>query len=598
MSYIVDRRNLDFLLFDMFDLENALASGPFEGQDRELVSQLLDTAQRIAEAEYLPSAATLDAAPPTFVKGEAVMPDYVGNALRSYTEAGLTAQSFPAEFGGLGISHTVSMSVNGIFVAANVAIANYFLLTAAAARLLLAFGTEEQKARYASHMIAGRWMGTMCLSEPQAGSSLADIATRAEPAADGSYHLRGTKIWISGGGHRMSENIVHLVLARLPDAPAGVKGISLFLVPQKRLDDAGAPGEDNNVALIGLAHKMGQRGTTNCQLNFGEDGPSVGYLIGKPNQGLHAMFHMMNEARIGVGHVATMSGLMGYLYSREYARERLQGRRIGQKDPHSPQIPLIEHVDIRRMLLAQKAAVEGALALCTFCALLVDEQKGAKEADQADLELLLEILTPIVKSWPSEHCLEANKWAMQILGGAGYTNDHPIERLYRDNRLNHIYEGTFGIQGIDLLGRKVRVADGRGLELLLARIKVTIDEASRIPALSGHAAQLAEALGWVTEATAAAVQETNLERSLANATLYLDATGTIVIAWLWLWQATVASRAEEAATDAVRPFYQGKRATCDYFFRYVLPRAQIDLGLVKALDDTCLTTTPEQIEAA
>lgn len=596
MSIIVDRHNLDFLLFDMFDLETAHASGPFAGQDRELISQLLDTAQRIAEAEYLPTAAPLDAVPPTFENGEAVMPAYVGRALKAYNDAGLSAQSFPAEFDGLGMSYTVSMTVNGMFSAANVAIANYFLLTAAAARLLLTYGTDEQKSRYASHMVAGRWMGTMCLSEPQAGSSLSDITTRADPVGDGSYHLRGTKIWISGGGHRMSENIVHLVLARLPDAPPGVKGISLFLVPQKRLDEAGEPGEDNNVALVGLAHKMGQRGTTNCQLNFGEDGPSVGYLVGKPNQGLHAMFHMMNEARIGVGHVAAMSGLVGYLYSLDYANERLQGRRIGQKDPASPQIPLIEHVDIRRMLLAQKVAVEGALALCTYCALLIDEQKSAREADQADLALLLEVLTPIVKSWPSEHCLEANKWAMQILGGAGYTSDHPVERLYRDNRLNHIYEGTFGIQGIDLLGRKVRLAEGRGLDLLIERMNATIAEAARIPALAGHAARLTDALRWVTEATDAALAEPDLERGLANATLYLDATGTVVIGWLWLWQAMVAIRMEETGA-ASRAFYQAKRAACDYFFRYQLPRAQTDLALVKALDDTCLATTPEQIRA-
>lgn len=596
MSIIVDRHNLDFLLFDMFDLETAHASGPFAGQDRELISQLLDTAQRIAEAEYLPTAAPLDAVPPTFENGEAVMPAYVGRALKAYNDAGLSAQSFPAEFDGLGMSYTVSMTVNGMFSAANVAIANYFLLTAAAARLLLTYGTDEQKSRYASHMVAGRWMGTMCLSEPQAGSSLSDITTRADPVGDGSYHLRGTKIWISGGGHRMSENIVHLVLARLPDAPPGVKGISLFLVPQKRLDEAGEPGEDNNVALVGLAHKMGQRGTTNCQLNFGEDGPSVGYLVGKPNQGLHAMFHMMNEARIGVGHVAAMSGLVGYLYSLDYANERLQGRRIGQKDPASPQIPLIEHVDIRRMLLAQKAAVEGALALCTYCALLIDEQKSAREADQADLALLLEVLTPIVKSWPSEHCLEANKWAMQILGGAGYTSDHPVERLYRDNRLNHIYEGTFGIQGIDLLGRKVRLAEGRGLDLLIERINATIAEAARIPALASHAARLTDALRWVTEATDAALAEPDLERGLANATLYLDATGTVVIGWLWLWQAMVAIRMEETGA-ASRAFYQAKRAACDYFFRYQLPRAQTDLALVKALDDTCLATTPEQMRA-
>jgi hypothetical protein len=268
---------------------------------------------------------------------------------------------------------------------------------------------------------------------------------------------------------------VHLVLARTPGAPPGIKGISLFIVPKRWVDGHGEPGDTNNITLVGLNHKMGQRGTTNCLLNFGERGPTRAYLVGEPHQGLRYMFDMMNEARISVGHGAVTSGLVGYLYSLDYASERRQGRLPGHKDAASPQVPIIQHADVKRMLLAQKAAVEGALALILYCASLVDHKAvAATEAEADDLELLLQTLTPIAKSWPSEHCLEANKWAIQVLGGAGYTLDHPFERLYRDNRLNHIHEGAYGIQGLDLLGRKVRLSGGRGLELLFTRIRETL----------------------------------------------------------------------------------------------------------------------------
>lgn len=477
MTIIVDRRNLDFLFYEMFGLEAVLSAEIFAHCDRAVVEQIVNAAQRLAEDLYLPSAARLDACPPSFVNGEVEIMPEVGKALAAYADSGLSAQLFPHEQGGLQLPYSVGMAVNGMFIAANLGIYNYSMLTTAAAHLLLAFGTDEQKARYARPMIKGQWLGTMCLSEPQAGSSLADITTRAEPADDGTYHLFGTKMWISGAGHRITENIVNLVLAKIPGGPGGVKGLSLFIVPQRLVDEEGKVGEDNHITLVGLNHKMGQRGTTNCMLNFGESGPTVGFLVGQPHQGLRYMFHMMNEARIGVGHGATMSGLAGYLYSREYAKNRTQGRRIGQKDPHTPQVPLIEHADVRRMLLAQKTQVEGALALCFFCFLLVDRHALAQGDEKKDLELLLEILTPIAKSWPSEHCLEANKLAIQILGGAGYTHDHPVERFYRDNRLNHIHEGTYGIQGIDLLGRKVRMAGGRGLALLVSRIEETIREA-------------------------------------------------------------------------------------------------------------------------
>jgi alkylation response protein AidB-like acyl-CoA dehydrogenase len=598
VTIIADRRNLFFVLFEMLGLEDVLAADQFAHCDRAVVEQILDSAQRLAEDLYLPSAASLDACPPAVVNGEVEIKAEVGVALAAYAKAGLSAQMFTHEHGGLQLPYSVGMAVNGMFIAANLGIANYSTLTTAAAHLLIAFGTDEQRIRYASPMIEGRWTGTMCLSEPQAGSSLADITTRAEPVGDGTYRLYGTKMWISGAGHRITENIVNLVLAKIPGGPSGVKGISLFIVPQRLVGEDGKVGEDNNITLVGLTHKMGQRGTTNCMLNFGESGPTVGYLVGEPHHGLRYMFHMMNEARISVGHGATMSGLAGYLYSREYAKERTQGRRIGQKNPQTPQVPLIEHADVRRMLLAQKTQVEGAIALCFFCALLVDRQALAQADEKDDLALLLEVLTPIAKSWPSEHCLEANKLAIQILGGAGYTHDHPVERFYRDNRLNHIHEGTFGIQGIDLLNRKVRMAGGRGLKLLVSRIEETIREASPIPMLATYAADLKEALLWLDKATNAALAHPDPELGLANATLYLDATGSVVVAWLWLWQAVVAYGRLNTVASAQRAFYEAKLAACRYCFKYMLPVAENGFSLVEELDDTCFSLTPEQLEAA
>ncbi len=597
MSMIVDRRNLDFLLFEMLDIETTLDAPDFAHADRATIGHILDSAQRLAEEVFLPSAARLDASPPSLADGEIEILPEVKTALRAYAEAGMSAQTFAHDLGGLQLPHTVAMAANGMFIAANPGISGYTLLTTAAGHLLAAFGTDEQRTRYAVPLIEGRWTGTMCLSEPHAGSSLSDISTRAEPVGDGTYHLRGSKMWISGAGHRMTENIVNLVLAKIPGGPLGVKGISLFIVPQRLVDEEGNVGASNNVEVVGLNHKMGQRGTTNCALNFGENGPTIGYLVGEPHQGLRYMFHMMNEARIGVGHGAAISGLAGYLYSRAYAMERTQGRPIGQKDPASPQVPLIEHADVRRMLLAQKTHVEGALALCFYCSLLVDKQSISEGTDADDLLLLLEVLTPIAKSWPSEHCLEANKLAIQVLGGAGYTHDHPVERFYRDNRLNHIHEGTYGIQGIDLLSRKVRMAGGRGLRLLAARIGDTIRDASGFAGLEGYAASLSEALGWLEETTAAVVAQDNLEQGLANATLYLNAAGNIVVAWLWLWQAMTASAKLQAAPPSERAFYEAKLAACRYHFRYVLPGAKLELSLVGSMDDTCLSLSREQIAA-
>ncbi|MBP7336137.1 acyl-CoA dehydrogenase [Niveispirillum sp.] len=596
MSLVVHRRNLDFLLYETLGFGTVLSAPRFAGYDRAAVDAVLDTVQAIAENEFLPCAADLDAHEPHFTEGRVQVDARVRRALGACAEAGLFSAGFDHELGGLGMPATVTMLINGILAAANIGIANYQLLTVAGANMLASFGTDEQKLLFLRPMMEGRWFGTMCLSEPQAGSSLSDIRTRAEPLEGRLHRITGTKMWISGGDHDLTENIVHMVLARRPDGPPGVKGLSLFIVPKYRVGADGTPGEFNNIALAGLNHKMGQRGTTNCLLNFGEGGDCLGYLLGEPHQGLACMFHMMNEARIGVGANSAMSAQAGYLYSLDYARTRPQGRPLRNKDATTPQVPIIEHADVRRMLLAQKVAVEGALALSCYCTMLVDRMATATdETERRDLHLLLELLTPMAKSWPAEHCLEANKLAIQVLGGYGYTRDYPVERHYRDNRLNAIHEGAYGIHGLDLLGRKVRMEGGWAMDLLVLEIGQTQDAAEAQGGFGDEIDALHGALAGLGRATRAVLACKDPEHALANATLYLDGFGQIVIAWLWLKQAVAASRALESGTGAGETdFHQGKIAACRYFFRYELPRALPLLVLVERLDSTCLDVTPAQ----
>jgi butyryl-CoA dehydrogenase len=431
----------------------------------------------------------------------------------------------------------------------------------------------------------------MCLSEPHAGSSLADIRSVARPADDGHYRLTGTKMWISGGDHDLAETIVHLVLARLPGAPAGTRGISLFAVPRDRVNDDASVGEPNDVRLAGLNHKMGWRGTTNAVLAFGERDACRAELVGEPHRGLECMFRMMNAARIGVGTNAVALGYAAYGEALAYARERPQGRLPGAKDPASPPVAIFRHADVRRMLLAQKCWVEGGLALVLYCARLADEERCAPDTEsRARIHALLELLTPIAKSWPSEYCLEANKLAIQVHGGYGYTRDFPVERLYRDNRLNHIHEGTHGVHGLDLLGRKVPMQDGAALKDLLARIAGTTAAARRVECLADHAEALDAAVADVGATTLAIMRALRQDPALAlaNATIYLDSLGHVVVAWRWLAQALAAQAAREAAPESDRDFYAGKLAACRFFFRHELPRTGPALRLLRSLDDTAL----------
>ena len=599
MSMIVNRRDLDFMFYEALSLDQVLQSDHYADYDRESLDAMFDLCQSIAEEEFLPCAGKLDANEPQFVNGEVETIPEVKQAISAFKEAGLCASGYDADIGGMQLPWMVDHALNGMFVCANNPIHIYLFLTQGVANMLNACGSDELKDKYLSPLVQGDWFGTMCLSEPQAGSSLADITTKAEPLGDGSYKLSGTKMWISGGEQDLSDNIIHMVLAKVPGGPAGVRGISLFLVPKIRVNDDGSLGERNNVALAGLNHKMGCRGATNTLLNFGEGGDCIGYLVGNENDGLANMFHMMNEARISVGMSAVMTALGGYLYSLDYARNRPQGRDLANKDPQLPQVMISEHADIKRMLMTQKAFVEGAQMLMYYSSQIIDQQKLSDNAEQNQrMGLLLDLLTPICKSWPSEYCLEANKLAIQVLGGYGYTREYPVERLYRDNRLNHIHEGTWGIQGLDILGRKVQMHNGAAVAILREEIQGTIDSAAGHPSLQEHTVALEAALTQMeaTVQTVATCSDRSL--ALANATIFLDAAGHIVIAWMWLKQAVAALNGLADGNPADRDFYQGKLAATKFFFRYELPKASAGLALVSELDSTCYDLTAEQFLGA
>ena len=605
------RSTLDFLLYQWLDVEALNQRERFADHTRETFDAVLDTCERIAREKYAPFNRLVDTQEPRFDGERVILPQATHDAHAAYVASGMLGAAQDYALGGMQLPYTVNASANAFFALGSVSIDSN-MLTVGNANLLLVHGTPMQQAVFAANEFSGRWAGTMCLSEPQAGSSLSDITTRAVADGDGSqddplgprYRLSGNKMWISSGEHELTENIVHLVLAKIPGPDgnliAGTRGISLFIVPKKLVDTRGAlTGERNDVALAGLNHKLGWRGTTNTLLNFGEGkypvagrAGAVGYLVGRPHEGLRCMFHMMNEARIGVGTAATMLGMAGYQASLDYARNRPQGRPTGLagKDPTTPQVRIIEHADIKRMLLAQKSYCEGALALELYCARLVDEDHTGQADAAAQARLLLEVLTPIAKSWPSEWCLEANSLAIQIHGGYGYTRDFPVEQYWRDNRLNMIHEGTHGIQAMDLLGRKVRIDNGRALELLSARITSTAAGALALAPLAPHARDLERAWAHVRSATDAAWAGGNPGEALANAVPYMQAFGHVVLAWIWLDVACVALKRDPGAA---RPDSVGKLAATRYFYHYELPKIGAWLRPVENRDMTCANLSEE-----
>jgi butyryl-CoA dehydrogenase len=587
-STILSARDLDFLLFEWLKVEDLSTRERFKEHDRGTYDALLELCEQLATDHFATHYRKSDEVEPSFDGTTVHVLPEIGQALQRFAEADLTALGVDEEFGGMQLPKVVQTACFTWFTAANIGTICYAFLTQANASLLLAHGTQEIKDRYARPMLEGRWFGTMAMSEPHAGSSLGDVTSRAIPQEDGSFRIFGSKMWISGGDHEIAENIVHLVLAKLPDAPAGSKGISLFVVPKFLVNEDGSLGERNDVAIAGINHKLGSRGTVNTAPVFGDGAftpggevGAIGYLVGEVNRGLPYMFHMMNAARLGVGSAATGTAYAAYLKSLDYARNRPQGRPLTDADPAKPQVAIVEHTDVRRMLLAQKAYVEGSLALTLYCARLLDEEQTAEtEEARAEASTLLGVLTPIVKSWPSQWGQESTSLAIQVLGGAGYTRDYDVEQHWRDQRLNPIHEGTTGIQGLDLLGRKVLGDGGAGLMTLAGRIETTI-AAAREAGLGDHADRLKAQLDRLGEVTFGLVGLGSPDRIMANATVYLEASGHLVLAWIWLEQLVAAAGKEG-------DFYAGKRQAGQYFFRTELPKITPMLDLLASGDMTSL----------
>ncbi len=567
-------RNLRFLLHEVFAAADLNRYERYRDYDREAIDMAIDAAKEIGDQYLFPYFRVMDQEKAYYQDGEVIVHPAVSAGMKALGEGGWIAAPDDYEHGGQQMPLTVLNAAISIFYAANANIASYAFLTQGAANLIRSFGNEPLNERYIEKMYAGQWQGTMALTEPQAGSSLSDLTTTATPTKAGHYLIKGQKIYISGGDYHTVENVVHLLLARIEGAPLGTKGISLFIVPKKRLEK----GEliDNHVTTAGIYGKMGQKGYVAAHLMLGEQGETHGYLVGKEHRGLPQMFQMMNEARIGTGLMATGSATAAYYASLQYARERPQGRHPAEKDPAQPQIPIIEHADVRRMLLYQKAIVEGSASLLAQCSYYSDLTNVGTDEEAHRAHLLLELLTPIAKSFPAEYGNFSVSTAMQVLGGAGYTDDFPVEQLFRDIRINSIYEGTTTIHGMDLVGRKIFLEKGAALQYLQAEITQTLEAAGQREALAPYAAQLGESLQKMQTVLGKLMQLAQTEGPkvmLADATLFLDYFSLHVIAWQWLKQGLAADRAlPEAETEDEKNFYRGKLAALQYFFHYELIR--------------------------
>lgn len=580
------KKNVNFLLYDVHDVESLTGHSYFADHNKETFDMTIDSATQIAENLMFPFLKDVDKNQPELKDGKVVVHPSIKNYLKAVGESGIIGADFDYENGGAQMPVTITSAVGYILMSANNGMM-YTGLTAGGARLIASFGSEELKKQYVENMITGKWQGTMCLTEPQAGSSLSDITSSAEPLENGTYKIRGQKVFISAGDHDATDNIIHLFLARIKGAPKGTKGISLFVVPKYRLD-----GTDNDVTSMGIYHKLGQKGVPAMHLGFGDrNDDCIGYLVGEPNKGLSYMFQMMNEARIGVGLTGVSITSAAYYAALEYAKERPQSRRLNAKTAlDTPQIPIIQHPDVKRMLLFQKSVVEGALSLLLETSKYFDLSEASDDPEEkANAHLLVELLTPIAKTFPCEYGVLSISNAVQCFGGYGFTEDFPVEQYYRDIRITPIYEGTTGIQSQDLLGRKVMLAGGKPMQLLAAEISKTITAAHKYPELKKYGVLLTESTRQLTEVTKhllGIAGTGDIERFLSDATLYMELFSLNVVAWQWLKQGVVAQQKLLAGANDT-DFYESKIHTMKYFFHYELPKTQ---GFATRLTDTEVLT--------
>ena len=579
-------RNVKFLLYEVFDAASLTRYPYYEEYDRKMLDMVLQAAGELAQGLLWPHYQEMDRNPPELVENVVKVHFSVRKVLKELGEGGWIAMTVPEELDGQQLPQIIADSCQFIFCAANYSAAAYSGLSDGAAHLIENFGSKGLYDAFVPNMRSGRWQGTMALTEPEAGSSLSDITTTAEPTEDGYYKIQGQKVFISAGDHDGVENIVHLMLARIKGAPQGVKGISLFVVPKQRISEKGEL-VSNDVVASGIFHKLGYRGCPIAQLSIGDRNNCRGYLVGEPHSGLRYMFQMMNEARIGVGIGAAALATAAYYASLDYAFSRKQGRKIEEKNPSNPPVPIIEHADVKRMLLFQRSVVEGALSLLLQCSKYVDLKKVGSDEEKKKYALLLDLLTPVAKSYPSEMGVLSISQGIQCLGGSGYCEDYPLEQYYRDARIHPIHEGTTGIHGIDLLGRKIPMKNGKALHLFCGEVETAVVKAKEMPELESYARQLSEFLEKLKKVTAhlSRIQkERGIEHALADATLYLELFGIVAVAWQWLIQAIVIVKVLNGdPSKAEKDFYQGKFYTFRYFFGYELPKAE---GLVNRMMHT------------
>lgn len=596
------KRNLQFLLHEVFKAEELTRYEYFSAHDRETFNLVLDSATYIADTLMHPYVKEVDKNQPELKNGQVTVHPKIREYLKAMGDAGLIGAGFSFDHGGQQLPEMLSASVGFILMAANNGMM-YTGLSSGAAHLITSFGSPELIEAYVPNMLAGTWQGTMALTEPQAGSSLSDVTTSATPQPDGTYSIKGQKVFISAGDHDAVDNIIHLMLARIDGAPKGTKGISLFVVPKYRPGGSDGQGDliDNDVVSTGLYHKMGQKGVPAMHLTMGSNDNTIGYLVGQPHQGLSYMFQMMNEARIGVGMTAAAIATAAYYAALQYAKERPQSRRLNEKNLlDAPQTPIINHPDVRRMLLFQKAVTEGALSLLIEAARLYDISQVAEGEEKENAFLLLDLLMPVAKSYPSEMGVQSVSQSVQTFGGYGFTEDFPVEQLYRDIRITPIYEGTTGIQAQDLLGRKMTMKGGKAPQLLFAEISKTIAEADTFDDLKPYANQLANELKQAQEVIMSLMPHAmkgDTERYLSDATLFLELFGIVVVAWQWLKQAIVAKQTlltQNPQGDDLA-FYEGKIHTMKFFFHYEVPKT---LGLAVRLKDPEVLTIVSEKELA
>lgn len=596
----IDLETLKYILYDIHNLEGLLSRDRFKDHDIASLDLFLESVKDFSDRELYPYFKEMDETPAYHKDGTVIVHKQVDVMMKKGGELGVISASFDYDDGGLQIPFMAHQAAAFILDAANNHLPGYAGLTQGAAELIIEFGNEELNTAYVPNMLSGIWGGTMCLTEPQAGSSLSDIVTKATPTDAGFYKISGQKIFISGGDHQYAENIVHLVLARIEGAPKGTKGISLFVVPKNRPTSDGSL-EYNDVMTVADFQKMGQRGYCTTHLGFGDSDDCRGWLVGEENKGLAQMFLMMNAARIAVGRGAAAIAMAAYRTSLHYANERPQGRKLtstGKKNPSDKQALIIEHPDVRRMLLLQKAIVEGSLSLVLLASKYYDIIHSSENPEEKEkYNLLLEIIIPIVKTFPSEAGSTSVNNGLQVLGGYGFCTDFSLQQYYRDIRISSLYEGTTGIQSQDLLARKVTLQNGKALALLVDEMMRTISLASNYDELKPYADELSSSLQLsqkILQKLMPFAMKGNYERYLSDANLFMEYMSIVVLSWLWLEMAVKSK--EKITTDDLKYskiFYESKIHTMKFYFKYELPKTQ---SLAESLMSDEVLTIKEDTE--